>query len=100
MLDLTRLGIGLFEMKIQTDKGIVKIDLTEPKLKVIRKISKFQKRDDFGALSEVVLLILNSNKEGRKFSADFIEDNFTLNQMQEFFRRYIDWIKGVKNNPN
>jgi len=77
-----------------------KINVKEPKLKVYKKFEAISAETDVEDIIEVAVLVLNSNKEGIKIDAEFIEDNFTLDEIAQFFEDFSNWISEARNNPN
>lgn len=77
------------------------INVKEPKLKVYKQ---FELLDDDSRVEDIITvaaLILNSNKEGIKIDADFVEENFTLDEIAQFFDDFSNWISEArKTNPN
>lgn len=76
------------------------INVKEPKLKVYKKFEAISTETDVEDIIEVAVLVLNSNKEGIKIDAEFIEDNFTLDEIAQFFEDFSNWISEARNNPN
>ena len=76
------------------------INVKEPKLKVYKKFEAISAETDVEDIIEVAALVLNSNKEGIKIDAEFIEDNFTLDEIAQFFEDFSNWISEARNNPN
>lgn len=77
------------------------INVKEPKLKVYKQ---FELLDDDSRVEDIITvaaLVLNSNKEGIKIDADFVEENFTLDEIAQFFDDFSNWISEArKTNPN
>lgn len=76
------------------------INVKEPKLKVYKKFEAISEETSVEDIIEVAALVLNSNKEGVKINAEFIADNFTLDEIAQFFEDFSNWISEARNNPN
>ena len=77
------------------------INVKEPKLKVYKKFEAIGEETSVEEIIEVAALVLNSNKEGIKIDAGFVEDNFTLDEIAQFFEDFTNWISDArKTNPN
>lgn len=77
------------------------INVKEPKLKVYKKFEAIGEETSVEEIIEVTALVLNSNKEGIKIDAEFVEDNFTLDEIAQFFEDFTNWLSDArKTNPN
>lgn len=77
------------------------INVKEPKLKVYKQFELLGDDSRVEDIITVAALILNSNKEGIKIDADFVEENFTLDEIAQFFDDFSNWISEArKTNPN
>lgn len=77
------------------------INVKEPKLKVYKKFEAIGEETSVEEIIEVAALVLNSNKEGIKIDAEFVEDNFTLDEIAQFFEDFTNWLSDArKTNPN
>ena len=77
------------------------INVKEPKLKVYKKFEAIGEETSVEEIIEVAALVLNSNKEGIKIDARFVEDNFTLDEIAQFFEDFTNWLSDArKTNPN
>lgn len=77
------------------------INVKEPKLKVYKKFEAIGEETSVEEIIEVTVLVLNSNKEGIKIDAEFVEDNFTLDEIAQFFEDFTNWLSDArKTNPN
>jgi hypothetical protein len=45
-------------------------------------------------------MIINSNKQDKKVSIEFIEDNFDIGMLNAFMNEYFKWVKNINSNPN
>jgi hypothetical protein len=102
MLDLDDLNIDRFKIKIDGST----VEINPPKKKVLSKIMGLSKQSTdnpeevIEGVYQSVELILNSNKTGRKFDADFIEDKFDLPMANTLITKYFEWVQTIKTNPN
>lgn len=77
------------------------INVKEPKLKVYKKFEAIGEETSVEEIIEAAALVLNSNKEGIKIDAEFVEDNFTLDEIAQFFEDFTNWLSDArKTNPN
>lgn len=77
------------------------INVKEPKLKTYKKFEAIGEETSVEEIIEVAALVLNSNKEGIKIDAEFVEDNFTLDEIAQFFEDFTNWLSETRNsNPN
>ena len=77
------------------------INVKEPKLKVYKKFEAIGEETSVEEIIEAAALVLNSNKEGIKIDAGFVEDNFTLDEIAQFFEDFTNWLSDArKTNPN
>jgi hypothetical protein len=100
MFDINSVNVDHF--KINLDNNEV-IDINPPKIKVLKKIMALTKVTDETAINEVSIalqMILNSNKQGKVFDDNYIDEKFTLQNMKEFLKEYFKWVSSIKNSPN
>ena len=77
------------------------INVKEPKLKVYRQFEALNDNSGIDDVIEAAAAILNSNKEGVSINAEFVEDNFTLDEITQFFEDFTNWIANARTrNPN
>lgn len=77
------------------------INVKEPKLKVYKKFEAIGEETSVEEIIEVAALVLDGNKEGIKIDAEFVEDNFTLDEIAQFFEDFTNWLSDArKTNPN
>ena len=99
MYDLTTISKRYFEVKIEG----ISLKLLPPKLKVLRRFQKINVNDINNSIDEIIDLIrsiLINNNENKNITNDFIEDNFTTDDMVGFLLSYFNWVAEVDNNPN
>ena len=105
MYDMTNLTTRYYNVKLKDGK---QIDLEPPKLKVLRKISKLAKsvnstdlsEEDIENLSEAIALSLSKNKQQIKFTVEYVEDLFDVDEMYDFLNRYFTWVGEIQNSKN
>lgn len=81
------------------------ITLNPPKVKLIKKAQALEKMSlsddaDIDLTLEVVADAISSNREGRKFTAEDVEELFDVADLvafQEAYSRFIDEINNQKN---
>lgn len=77
------------------------INVKEPKLKVFKQFESLGENSGVEDIIEAAAAILNSNKEGIAITAAFVEENFTLDEITQFFEDFTNWIAAARsNNPN
>lgn len=104
MFDMTTLRIRYFQLKLRNG---LRLDVEPPQIKSIKKIMKLSKVDtenineeDFNGLAEGLAIALSKNKQKKKITVDFIEENFNIEEVQELLTRYFDWVDKVKTEKN
>jgi len=101
MLDLDALSIDRF--KFTLDGAIHEVN--PPKKKVLNKIMALSKNTDdeteiIEGLFDSLKLVLDSNKAGKVFTIEFIEEKFDLQMASTFLTKYFEWTGQVNKNPN
>ena len=77
------------------------INVKEPKLKVDKKFEALNDSDAVEDIINVTAALLNSNKENIEITAEFVEDNFTLAEITQFFEDFANWLSEARtSNPN
>lgn len=77
------------------------INIKEPKLKVYRRFEKLGENASVEEFIEVTAAILNSNKENMQITPEFVEDNFTIDEIAQFFDDFTNWLAEAReSNPN
>lgn len=104
MFDMTTLKVRYFQLKLRNG---LRLDVEPPQIKSIKKIMKLSKVDtenineeDFNGLAEGLSIALSKNKQKKKITIDFIEENFNIEEVQELLTRYFDWVDKVKTEKN
>lgn len=76
------------------------INVKEPKLKVYKKFEALDDESGVDDIIEAAAAILNSNKENVEITSDFVEENFTIDEITQFFEDFTNWIAAARSNPN
>lgn len=103
MLDLSAINKNYFSVKLED--GTV-FELNPPKIKVLNQVMQLTKTDQsnviemYGQLVQCMVLILGSNRQGKKIKTDFVENTFDIGQMQTLLTEYLGWVVSIKNDPN
>lgn len=97
MLDISALKTRTFDVKLTHN---VTVSMKPPKIKMLRKIIKAAKKDDVDSVLEAVAMLLNQNKNGKKLSRDWIEENIDVVEMRYILKKYFEWVNSIKNDPN
>lgn len=101
MLEIASLNIRKFELSIEGRK----IRLLPPKMKTLKKIIEIAKRlsanqFDTDGVSEVVAIILNRNDNNIHYTADWVDENLDIDDIQNLLDSYVEWIGEIQQNPN
>lgn len=79
----------------------IKLNVKEPKLKVYKQFEALDDSSDISDITAVAAAVLSSNEKGIKIDAEFIENNFTLDEIAQFFEDFTNWLSEARNsNPN
>lgn len=77
------------------------INVKEPKLKTYKKFEALNESSEIEDIIDVTADVLNGNKENIKITTEFVEDNFTLDEIAQFFEDFTNWLSEARNsNPN
>ncbi len=57
-------------------------------------------REIIDELYELTAQILSNNLKGEKISTEWVEDQFSTEEIKEFFEMYIKFVNGEATNPN
>lgn len=73
-----------------------------PKLKTLRKITDLTKDKENAVenLAEALAMALSKNKQNETISAEFIDENFNIDDINSLLTSFFGWVKNVKNDPN
>lgn len=105
MLDLSIYKSRYYEVKLDENNTI---NIEAPKRKQLKKIISLTKvlngqnleGEDIDSLYEAAEIALSKNKEGKKFTADQIEDHLDLAALVAFFDGYYSWVMENVNQKN
>lgn len=105
MYDMTNLISRYFKIKLPDGR---ELELEPPKLKVLRKISKLSTTMTGGAITEesianiteAIALSLSKNKQNYNIEAEYVEDNFDIDEMYDFLTNYYQWVGEIQNSKN
>lgn len=106
-LDLTAFKKDYFEVKLpdgetinigKPSQGLI-IDMMAMEQK-IKEIDTENTSDLMAIFNDVILKIINNNREEKKFTGKFIEDNFDFEIGQIFLNAYMEFVQEVGSNPN
>ncbi len=50
--------------------------------------------------NDIIVKILNNNKEAKKFTVKYVKDNFDFEIGQIFLTAYMEFVQEVQSNPN
>ncbi len=97
MLDLSIVKKRYFPIRF-VDGSIINI---EPcKLKLIKKFDETSNNPTNEEILDIIIEILNKNKEKRKFTKKWIYDNLTVDDMELIYIEYFGWMAQIRKDPN
>lgn len=79
------------------------LHIKKPSQAMVIKLMAFQEVEEdkaFEALDELCLLVLNNNKEGKTFTADWLNDNFDWVMKSAVVKAFSEFIQELQSNPN
>lgn len=97
MLDFSKITQRTLEVKLNEK---ITIHLTPPKMKLLNKMYGMANSEDTEDISSVLSEILSKNTEKKKISKDWVEDNFTIDEVSLLLQEYVKWIENIKKSPN
>ncbi len=104
MFDMRELVKRHFEIILPDGK---KIEVEPPKLKVLKRIMSIAKINEdelddtaLTVLSEACAMALSKNKQGSLISADYLEEQLDIYQMQDLLGAYFDWVGEIQTSKN
>ena len=90
-----------------TLKDEQKVTLKTVKKKTYEKLIMIQQMDEstqgmetLDAFDRLVAEILSNNVEGKTFDADYVDEQFELDEKMAFIEVYMEYLNGTKNDPN
>ena len=93
-----------FVIKFEKDNITLTLDLpTEAmfnKIFSLATIDRNKEKESMDRIDEVIVMILNKNKDGITVDAGFVNKNFDTPEKPAFLTAYFKWIKDIKNLPN
>lgn len=99
--DVTLPDGTVVNLKKPTQKMILEIAASQKKAADINKNPTAYSVEQAMEISDdLVLKILNNNKENKTFKKDYIEKNFTNEMITALFNGYIEFVAEVNSDPN
>lgn len=89
-LDITLPDGDIIKVKKPTEKGVMKL----------MALQNIDEEHAFEAMNELVLFILNSNKEGEEFDQEWIDDNLDWSMKTAVITAYSEFINELQSDPN
>lgn len=89
-LDITLPNGEVIKIKKPTEKGVMKL----------MALQNIEEDKAFEAMNELVMFILNSNKEGKEITQDWIDDNLDWSMKTAVIQAYSEFINELQSNPN
>lgn len=97
MLDFSKIAQRTLEIKLNEKNTI---HLLPPKIKLLKKMNSIATSENMDDVTSILSEILSKNTEKKKITKDFVEDNFTIDEIILIFREYVGWIENIKKSPN
>jgi hypothetical protein len=106
MLDLNVFQDRFFDIKLFDGEVI---HLPKPTQATILKLTKLEgdikKHGEdseklLASFTELILHILNTNKEGRKFTAKWVDDNLNFSMNKAILEGYMEFANDLTSDPN
>ena len=102
--DFNKIKRTFFNVTLKDGRKLV---VKMPMKKTFEKVSALQEMDDetniddaLDTIGGLCAEILSHNMTGEKVTAEFMTDNYDLEEMQIFIVEYYNFTAGVKSNPN
>lgn len=99
--NIKNLDIEKFKINFNDGKSLT---LNPPKLNVLRKALNIkdlgETEEGIDELINIVALILSNNREKKKVTSEFVEENFDIGELILFMGNFVKWVSGIKQNPN
>ena len=106
MLDLNVFQERYFDIKL-VDGRVV--NLPKPSQRTMLKIAKLEedlrKQGNnssvvLKAMNELVVYLLNTNKEGHEFTLEWVMDTIPVQVVGVIFEKYMEFANDINNDPN
>lgn len=99
MLDMSQISERYWEIKL---RGGTILSVENPKVKTLKKIDGLQKdKDDpLASLCNAVSISLSKNKQGKKITPEYVEENFDIDEIKTILDSFFTWVREVQNSPN
>lgn len=78
----------------------IKIDVEEPNMQIIAEAQDAQESNSMHDLVRVIRHILNRNRQKKIFKAEEISAMFSLSDLTFLLEQYVQFAKGIQNDPN
>lgn len=104
MYDMTKLRTRFWEIRLRNGK---KLSVEAPKMKVLKKIASMSdiseenfNDEDVDNLEIALAMALSKNKENYKITKEWIEENLSIDEVQNILTEYFNWVNSIKNSKN
>lgn len=103
MFDMTKYITRYFQVKLKDETVI---DVEPPKLNVLRQIAKISKdiesfnENDITALCTATSLALSKNRQNKKISIEYLEENFDYDLLYNLLVEYFNWVGEIQSSKN
>lgn len=106
MLDLNVFQDKFFDIKLFDGEVI---NLPKPTQRTIIKLTKLESdmkkySDDseklIGSFTDIIVYLLNTNKEGRKFTKNWVEENLNFTMNKAILESYMEFANDLNSDPN
>lgn len=89
-LDITLPDGSMIKVKKPTEKGVIKL----------MALQNVDEDKAFEAMNELIVFIMNSNKEGKVFTQEWIDDNLDWTMKTAVVQAYSEFINELQADPN
>lgn len=104
-LDLSVFQEETFEVKLSEETTI---NINKPSQRLVLDLMEYEKhfsnkkdpKKVVDSFVELIVKILNNNKEGLKFTREYVENKFSFEIGVVFIKSYIDFVSEVNSDPN
>ena len=86
-------------MKVKLKNGFV-LSVEEPNLKVLALLEAAQNSGETKDIIKAITIMLNRNKQKKKYRFEDIEEMFTVSEMRMLLEAYGSFAQEIANDPN
>ena len=86
-------------MKVKLKNGFI-LSVEEPNLKVLALLEAAQNSGETKDIIKAITIMLNRNKQKKKYRFEDIEEMFTVSEMRMLLEAYGSFAQEIANDPN